>query len=291
MSIDKFNPLVTVYIPTYNRLELLKRAVESVRNQTYKNIEIIIVDDCSKDGTHKYLEEISRQDSRIRYFIKEKNSGACVSRNIAIENAQGEFITGLDDDDYFTKDRIQKFLDKSDFLNKYEFLFDTFYLKNNGELKKIKFDFLKPRIVNFNDLLMGNYVGNQIFTKTDRLRESGGFDSNLSAWQDLELWMNLLKKGKESYNIKKYTYIVDIDHPHERITSKSKDKKIFKVYSYIAEKYNLSHNQKGMLATHMQFYGIHVDLVNYIRFPLFQYKAIYFMKFLSLLKTVFLSKA
>lgn len=118
MSLENFNPLVTVYIPTFNRVELLKRAVESVRQQTYQNLEIIIVDDCSNDNTHGYLEEITKRDSRIRYFIKEKNSGACVSRNIAIDNAKGEFITGLDDDDYFLKNRIAEFITYIDLLEK-----------------------------------------------------------------------------------------------------------------------------------------------------------------------------
>src|SRR5690606_27763972 len=117
MSLEQSNPLVTVYIPTYNRVELLKRAVDSVRNQTYKNLEIIIVDDCSKDSTHEYLAEISKKDSRIKYFIKEKNSGACVSRNIAIKNAKGDFITGLDDDDYFTLDRVEIFVKSWDSQN------------------------------------------------------------------------------------------------------------------------------------------------------------------------------
>ncbi|WP_158650917.1 glycosyltransferase family 2 protein, partial [Acinetobacter indicus] len=105
-------PLVTVYIPTYNRLELLQRAVKSVQEQTYHNLEIIIVDDCSTDGTHEYLEKVSKEDKRVRYFLKEKNSGACVSRNIAIKNSKGEFITGLDDDDYFERNRIEIFLHK-----------------------------------------------------------------------------------------------------------------------------------------------------------------------------------
>ena len=88
-------PLISVYIPTYNRLELLKRAVQSVQNQTYKNFEIIIVDDNSSDGTQDFLVGLAKVDSRIRYFFKDKNSGACVSRNIAINLAQGELITGL----------------------------------------------------------------------------------------------------------------------------------------------------------------------------------------------------
>lgn len=284
MSLEQSNPLVTVYIPTFNRVELLKRAVESVRQQTHQNLEIIIVDDCSTDDTHEYLEEIAKQDSRIRYFIKEKNSGACVSRNIAIENAKGEFITGLDDDDYFSRHRINFFLNKADLLNKYEFLFDTFYLKKDSKLQKLKFDFLKPRLVNFNDLLMGNYVGNQIFTKSDRLKKSGGFDIYLSAWQDLELWMRLLIKGRNSYNIKKYTYIVDVDHPHERITNRNKKEKILQVYNYISEKYSLSKNQKKILSTHMRFYDVKVDLLSYIRFPFLQYRFMYLIKLLEGIK-------
>lgn len=114
-------PLVTVYIPTYNRVDLLKRAVESVQAQTYQNLEIIIVDDCSTDFTHQYLQQLANEDKRVKYFIKEKNSGACVSRNIAIENATGEFITGLDDDDFFLESRIDEFMKKRQYLNKYTF--------------------------------------------------------------------------------------------------------------------------------------------------------------------------
>ncbi|MFP3339642.1 glycosyltransferase family 2 protein, partial [Micrococcus sp. SIMBA_131] len=66
---------------------------ESVQNQTYSNVEIIIVDDCSTDGTHDYLKEVVNQDSRVKYFLKEKNSGATISRNIVIQNAPGTYIT------------------------------------------------------------------------------------------------------------------------------------------------------------------------------------------------------
>lgn len=277
----KLNPLVTVYIPTYNRVDLLKRAVESVRQQSYENLEIIIVDDCSTDTTHDYLRKVSIEDERIRYFLKEKNSGACVSRNIAIENAKGEFITGLDDDDYFSKDRIKNFLKKSDLLNEYEFLFDSFYIKKNNQLQKIKFNFLKPRVVNFNDLLMGNYVGNQIFILTRKLKKSGGFDSYLTAWQDLDMWLNLLENQGKAYHIKAYTYVVDIDHPHERITKLNKNKKIIDVYNHIVDKYNLSNNQRKILATQLSSYGIKVNFINYLRFPFLQFKAIYFIKWIE----------
>ena len=186
MSINE-QPLVTVYIPTFNRLELLQRAVESVCNQTYKNLEIIVVDDCSTDGTQKYLVQLSKEDSRIRYFFKEKNSGACVSRNIAIEYSTGEYITGLDDDDYFLKDRIQRFVENKDKLENYEFLYSNYYIKNNEGLQDFRSDRFKPNEIKSKDLLSINYVNNQIFTLTARLIKIG-FNESLPAWQDLFTW-------------------------------------------------------------------------------------------------------
>lgn len=250
MSLEQYNPLVTVYIPTFNRVNLLKRAVDSVRKQTYKNLEIIIVDDCSKDGTHEYLEEISKQDSRIQYFIKQKNSGACVSRNIAIKNAKGEFITGLDDDDYFLKNRIELFVNKA-LLNS-----DIgFYTSNIIKISEVKF--VQPSLFNVfkilginsaRKLLKQNFIGNQVFLKTSIMREAGGFDDNLKAWQDLECWYNLIKKKNiyfEYLNIP--TQVVDVSHTHERITT-NKIENVIRSYDFFVKKHNLNRIESYILS-------------------------------------------
>lgn len=236
------NPLVTVYIPTYNRVELLKRAVESVRQQTYKNLEIIIVDDCSIDSTHDYLKKIAEQDARIRFFLKEKNSGACVSRNIAIENAKGEFITGLDDDDYFLERRIELFVSAilKDPTNAYcsnnKVKISYNEIKEPSILKLLR----QSEIKSHKTLLKQNFIGNQLFIKTTILKNSGGFDRNLKAWQDLECWFNLLKnKNIKVFFLKDSTQVVDISHEHERITTKKLDN-IFGAYNFFIEKHNLS---------------------------------------------------
>ena len=65
-------PLVTVYIPTYNRCDLLQRAIESVRQQSHQNVEIIVVDDCSTDNTIEYLQKLSEQDTRVRFFCQRR---------------------------------------------------------------------------------------------------------------------------------------------------------------------------------------------------------------------------
>lgn len=251
-KLNTSHPLVTVYMPTYNRVELLQRAVESVLSQDYKNIELIVVDDGSTDGTHEYLARMAEDHSCFKYFINERNSGACVSRNKAIFAANGEFITGLDDDDYFLPNRISNFLSCWKDIDKDCIaLYSNTYVKSNNNT-------LKPdtRVIACNkaDLLLANCVGNQIFTKTEFLQTIGGFDKDLAAWQDIECWYRLLSfYDAKAYSTRVHTYVVDMSHPHERIST-SKSDSILKAYAHICNKYNLSSNKKKLLSLQLAPY-------------------------------------
>lgn len=267
-------PLVTVYIPTYNRVDLLERAVDSVRNQTYQNLEIIIVDDCSTDSTHDYLEAISKSDSRIRYFLKEKNSGACISRNIAIENARGEFITGLDDDDYFFNNRIEYFV-KEYLLQEDEVI--ALYTPTVSHSLKQNFSYtlkhlLSVKKVSQRDLLFANYVGNQIFTKKEVLIQAGLFDPEFRAWQDFDLWYRVAKIGKIK-RLMKPTYYFDRNHGGVRITTENINK-IMSVRDMFKEKHNIK-NKIDELALDNHLFNYDTNLVKFsnvmVRF-LFQFK-------------------
>jgi len=101
--------LVSVIIPTYNREDTVVRAIESVLDQTHEEIECIIVDDGSKDGTASILE--SYEDPRIRYIHHKANKGVSAARNTGIEEAQGEYIAFLDSDDKWEDEKIEKQLD------------------------------------------------------------------------------------------------------------------------------------------------------------------------------------
>lgn len=253
MSSLSDQPLVTVYIPTFNRLDLLKRAVESVRQQTYQNLEIIIVDDCSTDGTQDYLAQLANEDQRVRYFLKDKNSGACVSRNIAIENATGEFITGLDDDDYFLKDRLNNFIKNKHFLDNYKFIASRYFYNIENKIKKSKLESLKPEIIQAKDLLSINYVNNQIFTKTEVLRNHK-FNINLPAWQDLYTWYSILKNSDKAIIIRDYSYVMDMSHSHERISNK-KIEKIKEALDILCEDFDLDYSKKKILASQLINYN------------------------------------
>lgn len=99
-------PLVSIVIATYKRSRLVPRAIESVRKQTYGNVEILVVDDGSPDDTRSVVESI--QDDRIRYMRHEKNKGLPAARNTGIRAAKGEYIAFLDDDDEWRENKLER---------------------------------------------------------------------------------------------------------------------------------------------------------------------------------------
>ena len=99
--------LVSVIMPSYNTAKFIKETIESVLAQTYKNWELIIVDDCSTDNTDEIVNAYLT-DSRIKYIKNEKNSGAAVSRNRALREAAGRWIAFLDSDDLWAPEKLEK---------------------------------------------------------------------------------------------------------------------------------------------------------------------------------------
>lgn len=101
-------PLVSVILPTYNRHELASRAVKTVLGQTYVNIECIVIDDHSTDGTADHLLDIASSDSRLQIIQHIENRHVSAARNTGLKAASGEFIAFLDDDDTWLPDKIEK---------------------------------------------------------------------------------------------------------------------------------------------------------------------------------------
>ena len=99
-------PLVSVIIPTYNRIDTLPRSMESVLRQTYGNLELIVVDDGSTDGTEEYVKGMA--DGRIRYVKGDGNRGPAAARNMGVRLAQGEYVAFQDSDDKWHLDKLEK---------------------------------------------------------------------------------------------------------------------------------------------------------------------------------------
>lgn len=105
-------PLVSVVVPVYNVEKYLRQCLNSVVNQTYRNLEIIVVDDGSYDGSLEICDEYAEKDDRIVVFHTE-NRGLSAARNYAIDRENGEYIAFLDSDDWFEEDAVKRFLDEA----------------------------------------------------------------------------------------------------------------------------------------------------------------------------------
>ena len=155
--------LVSVIITTYKReYKLLRKAIESVKNQSYKNIEIIIVNDTPKDNFYyKEVEEkIKEYGKSITYLAKGKNKGACHARNYGLTVAEGEAVAFLDDDDLWKKNKIKKQVEilKQNDVPMVTVKFETIIF--NGSNKRIK-KVLKTKdtILTLREVLKRNTVG------------------------------------------------------------------------------------------------------------------------------------
>ena len=102
-------PLITVIVPAYNIPEYLPRCIHSIMAQTYRNLEILLVDDGSTDGTAELCDRLAAEDSRIKVFHKE-NGGTSRARNLALEHASGEYVGFVDSDDSISPDMYEKLL-------------------------------------------------------------------------------------------------------------------------------------------------------------------------------------
>ncbi|MEM5507993.1 glycosyltransferase [Pseudoalteromonas sp. AS71] len=210
-------PLVSVVITTYNRLELLERAINSVLLQDYPSIELIISDDCS-DVDIPTLIRRKRKSTSIPIFYRRNNcnSGACFTRNEGIKMASGFFITGLDDDDEFALDRVSYLV--KNYNKAYSFVAtNTEVITKKGN--KTHYSEKKDKVINLYDCLWENVVGTQVLTEKSRFINSGGFDTDLTSAQDCDMWVRLIKDYGPALRLKKAKYILHTEHEEGRISS------------------------------------------------------------------------
>ena len=185
-------PLFSVIIPTYNRGEKLKRAIESVIKQTYNNYEIIVCDDGSNDNTKEIITDYSSFDN-LKYIWNENWGGPARPRNIGIKNAKGTWICFLDSDDWWYPNKLEvvtQYLSKADVM-----YHDVDVYRSRGKIKKrrIKSRQLKKPIMR--DLMTkNNRLHNSSFVVNKKIIEKvGGLaeDRSLIAVEDFDLWLRI----------------------------------------------------------------------------------------------------
>lgn len=218
--------LITVYMPTKNRAEMVQDAIESVLRQTYPHFELIVVNDGSEDHTASVLSKACARDARIRVISNPTSVGGAAARNLAIMDAHGDFVTGLDDDDVFTPNRLEVFVEawQAHALMASVPPSCLYSQLNVVEFGKISERTNKPQIAFFEDMFAANVVGNQIFAPRRHFIEAGLFNPALPAWQDLEFFMRVLKTFGPGRLVDRATYNFENSPRQDRISQKSEEK-------------------------------------------------------------------
>src|SRR5690606_27098860 len=230
------NELVSIIMPTKNRSELLKRAIYSVLGQTYRYIELLVVDDGSTDNTCDVVKSID--DPRLRYIKNETSAGACVARNIGINASSGSYITFLDDDDEYCPERLEVLMREWD--SRFAYVCSGyFYIKTNG-VRKIM---IPERLITLDALLTEINIGNSVLTLRSRVLDLGGFDELLTSSQDYDLWVRLNHRYGPAKCVQEPLFVMHTEHEEPRITfSKKKPSGHFKFY--LKHKHLMSKKQR-----------------------------------------------
>jgi glycosyltransferase involved in cell wall biosynthesis len=189
------NPEISVIIPTHNRALLVKKAVQSVQNQTVRDLEIIVIDDASIDETPQVLKDLQSKDSRIKVIRNNITRGGSGARNSGISLAQGKWIAFLDDDDTWLAEKLEKQM------NLLETNPDAIACTSSF-IAHLPFGrsrlFIPPPEINLKQLLYGNVVGGAsvCVCLREAVDKAGGFDERLKSGQDWDLWIRLVQIGK-----------------------------------------------------------------------------------------------
>ncbi|UJP64166.1 glycosyltransferase family 2 protein [Mongoliitalea daihaiensis] len=220
-------PFFSIILPVFNRLDKIPLAIKSVLNQSFKDWELLIVDDQSWDGTFEYLRELSYD--QIKIFRTAKNSGPASARNLGIDRSRGTYIVFLDSDDQYHPDFLSKMIalikganpDTKFYWSGYRFVFKD----------KVVEKFWKPPIIHstYQTFLRNLHTGTNsgLIISKEILLDVGGFDESLLAGEDTDLLLRLSQKGTFDMCPE---YLIDIYVEH--------DDRLSKDFSKIAKAYN-----------------------------------------------------
>lgn len=204
------NPLVSILIPVYNTEKYVADAIESALNQTYKNIEIIIVDDGSTDKSWEIIESYRKKYPNIIKTYQQENKGAGAARNKAALNANGIYLQFLDSDDLLLPIAIEKKLDFKIKFDDYTVIFSNIASFNEQDKNKIFYN--EPyhsNILSFNDAIFKYLVLTPtIFISKKLFIKMGMFNENLPRAQEHEFNLRLLSKGIKYHFLPEYCALI-----------------------------------------------------------------------------------
>tara|TARA_B100000886_G_scaffold296523_1_gene223748 strand:- start:3126 stop:4040 length:915 start_codon:yes stop_codon:yes gene_type:complete len=273
----------TVITPTYNRINYLKQSIKSVRNQHFKDWNLHIIDNSSNDGTLDYLQDIVKEDNRIKFDVVNNNGIIAYSRNYGLNQANSNAVSFLDDDDIWHQNKLED--DYSILSNKEGLVYSksySFFENKNiiGTLPSRKVSIYNPifDLLHYGNIFTTSTVSYSLnkLTKSLRFNES----SNVKTWEDYELWLRLIMQGKLTpFYINKYNTKYRISN--SQTSSHKQDIENNKNISKFFKKYFQIHNV--MRISKQPLWAHYNNMISYF------FLNYYWKSFLSFLNTLIIS--
>ena len=185
-------------MPTYKAEQFISASIDSVINQTYKNWELIIIDDCSADKSNKIIEDYMQRNEKIKLVSLKSNVGPAITRNKGIEEAKGYYIAFLDSDDLWHPEKLSKqisFMQEHDIALSY-----TAYYRIEEKSGKVIGQINVPHKVDYTELLKQNIIG-CLTAIYDTEKIGKVYMPAILKRQDFALWLSILKKVPYAYGI------------------------------------------------------------------------------------------
>jgi glycosyltransferase involved in cell wall biosynthesis len=194
-SVIAAEPLVSVVLPTRDRVQFLRGAVASVLAQSEQDLELLVIDDASTDGTVAYLADLARSDRRVRVIRNSEAQGGARARNEGIRCARGAWVAFLDDDDEWMPNKLERQLETLT-ADGTAVACSCGYVKQVGRVWSTPVRV--PSRVSVHELLVRNRLGgaSMCVCSGKILKEIGGFDAKLRSAQDHDLWLRLRQRGE-----------------------------------------------------------------------------------------------
>lgn len=240
-------PLASVILPTFNRAHVLLRAINSVLNQSFIDLELIVIDDCSKDNTADILRTV--RDDRVKAIFLEENKGACFARNVGISAASGKYIAFQDSGDEWLFDKLSYQINILNNYPSYQATCASYFMIDESGKAQVVPDFLvSQKIIIVNDLLWGNLIDTPtLMVQKNILKKIGGFDEKLPRFQDWELGIRIAQETPILFTQSPLT----IAHPCANSISKNNAARN-KAHEYIINKhFNLFFSENKSLIANL----------------------------------------
>lgn len=216
-------PLVSILIPCFNAELYLHEAIDSIINQTYKNLEILLIDDGSSDSTAHIIKEFASKDSRICFIANDRNLGLIRTLNLGIERASGAFIARMDADDISELSRIEKIIENFNLNPELDIVSaGYYYLSEDGKRKRV----IYPKAIHSPALTFISFfsipVVHACIVSRSNVIKNNLFDVSYMHSEDYELFSRLLFMGYKFYNINEPLYYVrqnrgSVSYKYEKI--------------------------------------------------------------------------